>query len=131
MGGEQCTGCGATMTAGAQWCSQCYLPRQGAAATGPGVEALPANSIMSGTRQEAASVGPAPMVKTRWKKTPTTFGPVGRLVCTLLLLVPLPLMIVGTIVSGGLEIVGLGIWLLVVMPWALKDIWKAGLLPAG
>jgi hypothetical protein len=71
------------------------------------------------------------MVKTRWRKTPTTFGPVGRLLCTFLLVVPLPVMIVGVVVSGGLEIVGLGIWVLVIMPWALRDIWKAGSLPAG
>jgi hypothetical protein len=88
-------------------------------------------SIMSGARQQAAARPAMPMVKTRWKKTPTTFGPVGRLVCTFLLLIPLPLLIIGTVVSGGLEVVGLGIWVLIIMPWALRDIWKAGQLPAG
>jgi hypothetical protein len=35
------------------------------------------------------------------------------------------------VVSGGLEIIGAGIWVLIIMPWALRDIWKAGQLPAG
>jgi hypothetical protein len=70
------------------------------------------------------------MIRTRWHKTPTTFGPVGRVLCTFLLFVPLPLFIIGTVVAG-VGIIGLGIWVLLIMPWALRDIWKAGQLPAG
>jgi hypothetical protein len=88
-------------------------------------------SIMSGNRQQVAARPVAPMVKTRWRKTPTTFGPTGRLLCTFLLFVPVPLLIIGVVVTGGLEIIGAGIWVFVIMPWALRDIWKAGQLPAG
>jgi hypothetical protein len=107
----------------ANWCSQCYLPRQRSVA---GED--PAIALAS--RQEAASLAPRPMLRTRWRKTPTTFGPVGRVVCTVLLLIPVPLLVVGTIVTG-FGIVGLGIWVFVLMPWALRDVWKAGQLPAG
>jgi hypothetical protein len=86
---------------------------------------------MSGNRQQVAARPVAPMVKTRWRKTPTTFGPTGRLLCTFLLFVPVPLLIIGVVVTGGLEIIGAGIWVFVIMPWALRDIWKAGQLPAG
>jgi hypothetical protein len=88
-------------------------------------------SIMSGVRKEAAARPALPMIRTRWRKTPTTFGPMGRLLCTFGLFVPVPLLIVGVVVTGGLEIIGAGIWILVIMPWALRDIWKAGQLPAG
>jgi len=86
---------------------------------------------MGGTRQSAALVEPRPMVKTRWRKTPTTFGPVGRIVCTVLLILPLPLLILWTVISGGFGIMGLGAWAGVIMPMGLRDVWKAGSLPAG
>ncbi|HVW81226.1 MAG TPA: hypothetical protein VHB69_09845 [Mycobacteriales bacterium] len=139
---DQCTGCGATLPPAATWCTQCFAVI-GPTASAPAPTVLPGAvaparaagdagySIMSGDRQQAAARPPTPMVKTRWRKTPTTFGPVGRLVCTFLLIVPVPLLVVGVVVSGGLEIVGAGIWILVIMPWALRDIWKAGQLPAG
>jgi hypothetical protein len=122
----RCAGCGAALAPDAQWCGQCFLPRGDRALVHP-VE----RSIVAGTNVLAAAAGPRPMMRTRWKKTPTTFGPVGRVLCTVALFVPLPLLIIGTVVSGGLEIVGLGVWVFVIMPWALRDIWKAGQLPAG
>jgi hypothetical protein len=88
-------------------------------------------SIMSGNRSQMAA-RPAPaMVKTRWRKTPTTFGPVGRVMWTVALFLPVPLLIIGVVVTGGLEIIGAGIWILIIMPWALRDLWKTGQLPAG
>jgi hypothetical protein len=127
------------MSADATWCGQCYAPR-GAAVAPASTTLVPAASlegstsefsIMSGVRKQAAARPALPMVRTRWRKTPTTFGPTGRLVCTFLLLLPVPLLVVGVVVSGGLEIIGAGIWVLIIMPWALRDIWKAGQLPAG
>lgn len=126
---EQCASCGAAIAAEAAWCGQCFMPRGTAAvAPAPGGRDL---SIMSGTRREASGRPALPMVKTRWRKTPTTFGPAGRLICTFLLLIPLPPMIIGTVVGIIPCLIGVGIWLLVIMPWALRDIWKAGQLPAG
>ena len=65
--------------------------------------------------------------RSRWRKTPTTFGPVGRTTATLALLIPLALMIVGGLADPFVW-GGAGFWLAVVMPLALRDIWKAGQL---
>jgi hypothetical protein len=67
------------------------------------------------------------MTYSRWKKSTGTFGPAGRVIATLLLLVPLPLLAVGASVGFGL--IGGGIYVLVVMPWALRDIWKRAAIP--
>jgi hypothetical protein len=86
---------------------------------------------MTGTFQQSANVAPPPMVKTRWRKTTTTYGPVGRISWTLFLLVVLAFFVFGSIVTGGLGLAGLGAWAFVIMPMALRSIWKAGKLPAG
>jgi hypothetical protein len=64
------------------------------------------------------------MTYSRWKKTDGTFGPTGRIIATVLLLVPLPVFALG--VATGIGIIGAGLWVIVVMPWALRDIWKRG-----
>jgi hypothetical protein len=64
------------------------------------------------------------MTYSRWKKTDGTFGPAGRVIATFLLLVPLPVFALG--VASGIGIIGAGLWVVVVMPWALRDIWKRG-----
>ncbi|HWA68128.1 MAG TPA: hypothetical protein VG899_17335 [Mycobacteriales bacterium] len=139
---DRCSSCGATLAPAATWCTQCYAVRghvnaPAAASVVPGAVA-PAYggdqsgySIMSGERRQAASRPMMPMVKTRWRKTPTTFGPVGRVAWTVFLVVMLAPMIVGTAVGIIPCVVGLGIWIFIIMPWALRDIWKAGQLPAG
>lgn len=71
---------------------------------------------------------PPAVRRTRWRKTPTTFGPTGRVLLSLALLVPLPLMIVGGLADPFVW-GGAGFWAFVVMPLALRDIWKAGQLP--
>ena len=68
------------------------------------------------------------MVRTRWRKTATTFGPVGRLSATLALVIPLAFMVVGGLADPFVW-GGAGFWVLVVMPLALRDVWKAGQLP--
>ena len=64
------------------------------------------------------------MSYSRWKKTDGTFGPAGRIISTLLLLVPLPVFLLA--VATGIGIIGAGLYVIVVMPWALRDIWKRG-----
>jgi hypothetical protein len=63
----------------------------------------------------------------RWKKSTGTFGPFGRLVATFLLLLPLPVFVMT--VAIGIGIIGAGIYLIIVMPWALRDIWKKAAVP--
>lgn len=65
------------------------------------------------------------MRTTRWGKTPTTFGPIGRVLATIAVFVPLALMIVGGFAvtfSWGGAVVYAGI----IVPWAMRDIWEAG-----
>ena len=109
--------------ASAGWCGQCFavvgMPTAGAA----GISDAPF---------VPAGVQPREVLTrtTRWAKTPTTFGPAGRLACTVVLLLVLALLIVGGLVvmfawGGAL------IWVGVIMPWALRDIWQAGKVPVG
>jgi hypothetical protein len=58
----------------------------------------------------------------RWRKGTTTFGPVGRISWTVVI-VALPIF-VG--VFGGIAgVVFVGIWVFVIAPMALRDLWKA------
>jgi hypothetical protein len=77
-----------------------------------------------GQRTTDPDVGMALMSYSRWKKTDGTFGPAGRVIATVLLLVPLPVLAVG--VATGIGIIGAGLYVIVVMPWVLRDIWKRG-----
>lgn len=65
--------------------------------------------------------------RSRWVSSAVTFGPVGRIVVSLLMLVPLWWFIV---YAGVFGIVGVPIWLVKVLPWALRDIWRPVRLPA-
>jgi len=85
-------------------------------------------SAMPAANGVAALPLPPAVRRTRWRKTPTTFGPTGRVLLTLALLLPLPLMIVGGLADPFVW-GGAGFWVLVVMPLALRDVWKAGQLP--
>ena len=72
---------------------------------------------------------PPQVIRTRWRKTTTTFGPVGRVIATVGLVVPFIFFVVIGILTGGLTIFGAGIWGFVIMPWGLRDVWRAGQLP--
>ena len=66
----KCTACGASLLVGATWCAQCFEPVGAAAAT---VSSNWQGPVAPPARAERA------MRTTRWAKTDTTFGPVGRL----------------------------------------------------
>jgi hypothetical protein len=132
------------MTPGAEWCGQCYAVRGAVGMVrspfSPTIAAVTSQPVAVQDRPLAGTImSPArasekqafvPLVgKTRWRKTPTTFGPLGRLICTFLLVGPLPPFIVVAFYSGGFEAGGAVIWGLIVMPWGLKDVWKAGTIP--
>jgi hypothetical protein len=57
----------------------------------------------------------------RWSKSDLTFGPVGRVVATVLLLVPLWWFLNGAGIFGLVGVVTYGLFL---VPWALRDIWR-------
>lgn len=130
---DRCASCGAGITAGAAWCGQCFA----AAGTTGAVAVAPADPF--GTAPGApqpfvpgrATPAAAPerlVRRTRWAKTATTFGPAGRLVATIAVLVPLVLMIAGGF-ADPFSWAGAGIWGVIIVPWALRDIWRQGLVP--
>jgi hypothetical protein len=65
--------------------------------------------------------------RSRWARSEITFGPVGRIVMSLLMLVPLWWFIR---YAGVFGLVGLPIWLVKVLPWGLQDIWRPVKVPA-
>lgn len=74
-----------------------------------------------------AASAPPLMTYSRWQKSAGTFGPTGRIVATVLALLPLPVLAIA--VATGLGIIGAGVYLLVILPWALRDIWKKAAIP--
>lgn len=79
---------------------------------------------MTGDRREAPLWGHR---RSRWIGSDVTFGPVGRIVVSLLMLVPLWWFM--TYGSFG-AVAFLPIWLLKILPWAVRDIWRPVKLPA-
>jgi hypothetical protein len=103
------------MAPDAPWCSLCLAPRGSAApATGPAV-----TPIIRTATQSAPSAIPQ---KTRFGHSETTFGLKGRIVLTILLFLPLGLFLPA--IAMGIGIIGSGIWIFVVIPWGLRDIWR-------
>lgn len=90
------------MTAAMTWCSQCF--------------AVPGPPPGRWTPPPAQQVV-IPQVS-RWRGGQTSFGPVGRVACTLAWVLPLALFVF----SGSL--LGLGAWLLV-GPFWLRATWRA------
>ncbi len=140
---DRCASCGATLTVDATWCGQCFTlvaagdsypaePGSLAAAPLSPLLARPGGTTVTAPARAfvpaaATSVEPA-MRSTRWGKTPTTFGPVGRCAATAALV----LVLIGFIVGGIADPfawAGAAIWGGVITPWALRDIWKAGRVP--
>jgi hypothetical protein len=67
-----CPSCGAALRSGTSWCGQCFAPvAAGVAAAAPSARPV--------VEQEL----PAYRTYSRWRKTTTTFGPVGRVLWTL------------------------------------------------
>jgi hypothetical protein len=130
---QNCENCGAALAAEADWCGQCYAIRPPASPTvhaAPVVSAVGGSSVMSPTRTVDAQHVVAPtVVKTRWRKTATTFGPLGRVLATIGLVLPFICFVLVGVLTGGFTIAGAVIWGFVIMPWGLRDTWKAGQLP--
>jgi hypothetical protein len=58
--------------------------------------------------------------RSRWRKTQTSFGPVGRLVLTALLLAPMWFFWQ----TGVFGWQGMIVWGLFVLPWGLRETWQ-------
>jgi hypothetical protein len=123
--------CGVPRSSSAPRCGSCPQRQQAAGpstfgAAGPstlGAATALTRPVIAGNTAD----GSALMRYSRWQKSTGTFGPTGRVIATLLLLVPLPLLAMAATV--GIGIIGAGIYVLVIMPWALRDIWKKAAIP--
>ena len=106
-----CPHCGAHARTGAEWCPQCFQ----ALAPEPNLEEAPAPTFAPPDR----FLGPAmPTEWSRWAKSQTTFGPFGRVMCTLFLVV-IPVWL-----GMGYSPIFSWIWVIAVMPPLLASIWK-------
>lgn len=118
---DNCPTCGASLPANATWCGQCFAPR--AAGNLPATARFPG---MPGAATVQSTPLPPPVVRSRWRKTQTTFGPVGRVIATVCLIVPFLIMLIGGIIGDFFALGGAAIWLVVILPWGMRDVWKAG-----
>jgi len=149
---NRCPACDAAVPAEAAWCGQCHArvgtqpTADGRFAAQPSADARFAAQPSADARFAAAPSGGTPVVispfgamtrpatlpptmrSTRWGKTATTFGPVGRVLSTIALVAVLAVLVVGGLVDP-FALGGAGVWLFVIMPWALRDIWRAGRTP--
>jgi hypothetical protein len=110
-----CPKCGAHNPQGAEWCSQCYaalVPEEDRREQLAGEEeqrfARPTESI---------SVSGKP-VYSRWAGTEVSFGPVGRILATILVIG------IGVLLGFNYSPVPAVIWLFLGAPVLLRSIWK-------
>jgi hypothetical protein len=142
MSADQLCPCGFGAASNAPRCRACPVATQTASAnglTGPatgviggstiplaGVSRAPGTDVFhspyEGRRTTDPQINTALMTYSRWKKSAGTFGPAGRIIATLLLLLPLTL--AAAAIATGIGMIGGGIYIFVIMPWALRDIWK-------
>jgi hypothetical protein len=130
MATETSCACGGTIPADAAWCPRCFARRPAEAlapAAGVPHRAFDPAASAAGSAPFASAtpvVTPPGRLQTtgRFAKTEASFGLTGRIICTILLLIPLTVFIylaTQLIGIGGIVIYG-GI----ICPWALRDLWK-------
>ena len=111
--------CGAVRDRSISWCSQCHAPHPPPqeppdARFVPFGESMPYRPPLAPRTPELGPPGG------RWRSGEITFGPVGRIVATVLVTMPLLWFLKNALPFGfvGLVIYGAVLW-----PWALRDIW--------
>jgi hypothetical protein len=110
-----CERCGARSRTGAEWCGQCLHPFGTAApAVIPAVTPAVDPAVH---RYVPVSAPPPTMTYSRWRKGPSSFGPVGRISWT-----------VGVLAVAGLCIFSqdwfaIGGWCLIGAPLVLRSVW--------
>jgi hypothetical protein len=86
------------------------------AAPEAGANRAPAPFVPVGSRTAAPVPRPPAAPRNPWAKSDVSFGPVVRILITLVMLV------VGVWLAI-FALIGAGLWWLVVMPWAMRDLW--------
>jgi hypothetical protein len=112
---ETCGSCGARMSEDIEWCPRCYTPRPA-----PAPEEFPAR-----LRMFYADEGPDPEpVYSRWHGGTTTFGPVGRVSITVILLLFQAFWWVVVSAAGVLFVLGSYVISTGLSIWILIHVWK-------
>ncbi len=106
-----CEKCGAASRAEAEWCGQCLHPFGSTVAPAAAQAAAPPH------RHLPTATLPQPVTYSRWRKGPTSFGPVGRVSWT-----------VGVLLVAGLCVFSqdwfaIGGWCLIGAPLVLRSVW--------
>jgi hypothetical protein len=87
------------------------------AAPEAGSNPAPTPFVPTGSRTAAPVPKPPPAARpSRWAKSDVSFGPVGRILITLI-------MVVVGIWLAIFALFGAGLWWLLIMPWAMRDLW--------
>jgi hypothetical protein len=117
-----CRNCGTALPPDVRWCGLCYEPVRAFTSRAPihepSPEPEPSRRIRLGSPADQRSGGRY----SRWERTSTTFGPLGRSLSTVLL--------VAWIVSAFFTMfVVLWLVLAFVGGWILREVWKPGWIP--
>ncbi len=126
MDGPPACSCGATLAPDAGWCPRCLAPR--AAGTGSG-EPMATGHRAFDPRAASAAASAAPVTlasartTARFAKTDVSFGLTGRVVMTVLLLIPFAWFVY--LAQWMIAIGGLVIYAVIFLPMALRDVWRS------
>ena len=110
MAGIECGQCGRALAPADQWCGLCFAPAPDVRFSAP---------LQTHRGDDPPPVERVTYRQSRWAGSSISFGPVGRILLTLVLAA-----ITALLVWSG-SLVGLGFWVVVAVPWALRDIWRA------
>ena len=117
-----CRNCGAALQPDVRWCGLCLEPIREFTSRTPVHDRVPQHETSPRIRLVSPGTEHTGGRYTRWEKTPTTFGPVGRSVITAVL--------VTWIVSAFFTMFVVS-WLLLasIGGWILKEVWRKGWVP--
>jgi hypothetical protein len=108
----ECVDCGHGLPVDARWCPLCFAPAPSPIFTGP---------VVTRRADDPEPVERVDYGYSRWQGSAVSFGPLGRIVVTLVLLAVGPLMAIYSPVGGWLAFL---MWVFVILPWALRDVWR-------
>jgi hypothetical protein len=118
MSSDQTCACGGAIPADAEWCPRCFSRRP--------VEAVVPPAGLTHRAFDSTAPAPQPPVRRsatgRFAKTEVSFGLTGRIIGTILLLLPL-----AGFVYLATQLIGIGgivVYGGIICPWALRDLWR-------
>lgn len=102
--------CGARLHRTAQWCGQCLKPAR--------------HTVAHIEDFEPRTGVPISERGSRWHGSEVTFGPVGRLVITLLALLPFFGLLTIGLRYTPMALIALAAYSVILLPWILRDTWR-------